>query len=110
MDIEIVVHIHNRILLSYEKEFIWVIPNEVDKPKSIIQSEVKQKEKDKYCVLKHAYEIWKDGTDESICKAAMETWQNFLQLKKKTPLEWVNLIQKAIISTTVGKNPLAEME
>ena len=56
----------------------------MDKPKSIIQSEVKQKEKDKYCVLKHAYEIWKDGTDESICKAAMETWQNFLQLKKNT--------------------------
>ena len=24
--------------------------------------------------------------------------------------EWVNLIQKKIISTTVGKNPLEEME
>ena len=25
-------------------------------------------------------------------------------------LEWVNLIQMAMISTTVGKNPLEEME
>ena len=38
----------------------------------IIQSEVSQKEKDKYHILKHIYGIYKDGTDESICKAAME--------------------------------------
>ena len=39
----------------------------------IIQSEVSQKEKDKYCVLTHAYGIQKDGTDEPICRVAMET-------------------------------------
>ena len=38
----------------------------------IIQSEVSQKEKDKYHILIHIYEIQRDGTDEFICKAAME--------------------------------------
>ena len=40
----------------------------------IIQSEISQKEKNKYTlVLTHIYEIQKDGTDEPICRAAMET-------------------------------------
>ena len=39
----------------------------------IIQSEVSQKEKDKYCIFTHAYGIERDGTDEPICRAAMET-------------------------------------
>ena len=38
----------------------------------IIQSEVSQKEKDKYCILMHIYGILKDGTEEFICRAAME--------------------------------------
>ena len=38
---------------------------------AIIQSEVSQKEKDKYCILTHIYGIYKDGTDEFICRAAM---------------------------------------
>ena len=38
----------------------------------IIQREVSQKEKDKYCILTHIYGIQKDGTDEFICRAAME--------------------------------------
>ena len=38
----------------------------------IIQSEVSQKEKDKYHILTHIYEVQKDGTDEFTCKAAME--------------------------------------
>ena len=40
---------------------------------SIVQSEVSQKEKNKYCILTHIYGILKDGTDEPICRAAMET-------------------------------------
>ena len=32
MDKEVVVSIHNGILLSYEKEFIWVRSDEVDEP------------------------------------------------------------------------------
>jgi len=38
----------------------------------MLQSEVSEKEKDKYCVLIYAYGIYKDGTDEPICRAAME--------------------------------------
>ena len=38
----------------------------------IIQSEVSQKEKDKYHLLTHIYGIQKDGTKEFICRAAME--------------------------------------
>ena len=38
----------------------------------ITQSEVSQKEKDKYCILTHVYGIWKNGTEEFIYRAAME--------------------------------------
>ena len=38
----------------------------------IIQSEVSQKEKKKYCILTHIYGIQKDGTDGPICRARME--------------------------------------
>ena len=34
MDKEVVVHIHNGILLSQEKERIWVSSDEVDEPKA----------------------------------------------------------------------------
>ena len=37
----------------------------------IVQSEIHQKEKNKY-ILTHIYGIWKDRTDEFICSAAME--------------------------------------
>ena len=35
-------------------------------------TEWSQKEKNKYCILKHVYGIQKDGTDEPTCRAAME--------------------------------------
>ena len=38
----------------------------------IIQSKVSQKEKNNYRIT-HIYGIQKDGTDESICRAAVET-------------------------------------
>ena len=38
----------------------------------IIQSEVSQKEKDKYCILTHIYGILKNGTEEFIYRAAVE--------------------------------------
>ena len=38
----------------------------------IMQSEVSQKEKDKYCILMHIYRIYKNGTEEFIYRAAME--------------------------------------
>ena len=39
----------------------------------ITQSEVSQKEKNKYCILIHIYGIQKNGTDEIIYRVAMET-------------------------------------
>ena len=38
----------------------------------IIQSEVSQKEKDKYHILMHIYGIYKNGTEEFIYREAME--------------------------------------
>ena len=38
----------------------------------IIESDITQKDKDKYHMLIHIYGIYKDGTDEIICREAME--------------------------------------
>ena len=38
----------------------------------ITQSEVSQKEKDKYHILMHTYEIYKNGTEEFIYRETME--------------------------------------
>ena len=42
------------------------------KPEPIIQSEVSQKEKDKYCILIYIYGIQKNGSEDLIHRAAME--------------------------------------
>ena len=34
MDKEVVVHMHNGILLSHKKEYIWVSSDEVDEPRT----------------------------------------------------------------------------
>ena len=39
----------------------------------IIDSEVSQKEKHQYSVLRHIYEIQKDGNNDPICKTAKES-------------------------------------
>ena len=38
----------------------------------VIQSEVSQKEKNKYSILMHVCRIWKNGIDELICREGME--------------------------------------
>ena len=40
---------------------------------TVIQSEVNQKEKDKYHIISLTYGIQKNGTDELICKVEIET-------------------------------------
>ena len=40
---------------------------------SVIQSEVSQKEKNKCCILTHICGIQKNGADEPICRAGIET-------------------------------------
>ena len=59
------------ILFNYEKEHIWVSSNEVDEP-TAYYTEWSQKEKNKCCILMHIYGTWKDGIDESICRATTE--------------------------------------
>ena len=71
MDTEIVVHIYNGILAIKKNTFESVLMRWVNL-EHIIQSELSQKEKDKYCILTHTYGIQKDGTDKPIYRAAME--------------------------------------
>ena len=40
---------------------------------TVTQSEVSQKEKNKYRILMHICGIYKNGTDEPVCKAEIET-------------------------------------
>ena len=40
---------------------------------SVIQGEVSRKDKNKY-ILMHMYKIWKDGTDEAVCRTGIETY------------------------------------
>ena len=40
---------------------------------TVIQSEVSQKEKNKYRILMHVCGTQKNGTDEPVCKAEVET-------------------------------------
>ena len=54
---EVVIHIHNGILLSYKKECIWVSSSEMDETEPIIQIEVNQKEKHQYSILTYIFGI-----------------------------------------------------
>ena len=47
----------------------------MDELQTVIQSEVNQKEKNKYHTLLNIYGIYKNGTDEPLCRAAIETRQ-----------------------------------
>ena len=74
-------HIYNGILLSHKKKQNWVICSEVDGPhyitlESVIQSEVSQKEKNKYRMLTHIYGILKKkkkGSEEPKGRTGIKT-------------------------------------
>ena len=70
MDKEVVLHIHNGILLKHKKECSRASPNEVNEPRAY--SEVSQEEKSRYCILTHIYGIQKNGTDEPVCMVRIE--------------------------------------
>ena len=57
MDKEVVVHIHNGILLSQKRNTFESVLMRWMNLEPIIQSEVSQKEKDKYHILTHIYGI-----------------------------------------------------
>ena len=57
MDKKAVVHIHNGVLLNHKKEQTGSFVKMLMDLKSVIQSEVSQKEKNKYHILMHIYGI-----------------------------------------------------
>ena len=71
MDKEVEVHIHNGILVIERNAFESVLMRWMNL-EPIIQSEVSQNEKAKYCILMHLYGIWKNGTEEFVYRAAVE--------------------------------------
>ena len=73
MDKKPVIHIHNGILLSYEKNAFESVLMRWMKLGPIIQSEVSQKEKHQYSILMYIYGIQKDGNNDPICETAKET-------------------------------------
>ena len=72
MDKEVVIHIHSGILLSHKKDAFESVLIRQMNLEPIIQTEVSQKEKDKYCILMHTYGIYKSGTEEFIYRATVE--------------------------------------
>ena len=71
MNKEVVVHIHNGILVIKRNTFESVLVRWMNL-EPVIQSELSHKEKDKYCILMHICGILKDGTEEFIYRIAME--------------------------------------
>ena len=57
MDKEVVVHIHKGTLLSHRKNTFESVLMRWMNLELIIQSEVSQKEKDKYCILMQIFRI-----------------------------------------------------
>ena len=73
MDKEVVIHIHNGILLSYKKNILESVLMRWMKLEPIIQSKVSEKEKHQFSITTHIYGIYKDGNDDPICKATKQT-------------------------------------
>ena len=57
---------------AIKNEFESVLERQMNL-ESVTQSEVSQKEKNKYHTLTHIYGIKRNGTDEPICREGMET-------------------------------------
>ena len=51
------VHIYNGISLSHKRNEFKSVFSEGDEPRAVIQSEVSQEEKNKYCILMRIYGI-----------------------------------------------------
>ena len=63
MDKEDVVHMYNGILLSHEKEQIWISSSEVDEPRACFTEWSKSEiEKQISYINTHIYRIWENGT------------------------------------------------
>ena len=64
-----------KVRLGHKSEWKWVICKDVDGPGDCfaLQGEVSQKKKNKDCILMHVCGILKNGTDELISRAGIET-------------------------------------
>ena len=58
---------------AIERNEIWSFVETWNDLECVIQSEVSQKEKNKYCILTHIYGIKKNVIDDLICQAEIET-------------------------------------
>ena len=67
------VHICNGVLLSHKRNEIGSFVETWMDLETVIQSEVSQKKKNKYCILTHICGTQKNGTDEPVCRAEIET-------------------------------------
>ena len=66
--------------------------------------------KEQYCIGTWNVRSMNQGKLEVVKQEMARASINILGISKLNGLEWVNLTQMTIISTTVGKNPLEEME
>ena len=71
--------------LRWVYNLLPIIDAEVGDLEPIIQSEVDEEEKNKYCILVHINEIQKDGTDEPTGRAGteMQTWRTDLWTQRQ---------------------------
>ena len=67
------VHIYNGIFSAIKRNEIGSFVETWMDLESVIQSEVSQKEKSKYRIIMHICGIQKNGIDDLICEAEIET-------------------------------------
>ena len=67
------VHVYNGILLSHKRNEIGSFVETWMDLETVTQSEVSQKEKNKYCILMHICGTEKIGIDDLIYRAEIET-------------------------------------
>ena len=66
--------------------------------------------KEQFCIGTWNVRSMKQGKLEVVKQEMVRANINILGISELNGQEWSNLIQMTIISTTVGKNPLEEME
>ena len=66
--------------------------------------------KEQYCIGTWNVRSMNQGKLEVVKQEMARVNIDILGISELNGLEWVNLTQMAIISTTVGRNPLEEME
>ena len=66
--------------------------------------------KEQYCIATWNARSMNQGKLEVVKQEMARVNVNILGISELNGLEWVNLTQMTIMSTTVGRNPLEEME